>query len=192
MREYVRTGIRLGKKNFAIISPEDAVSEIMIDEITKQGLVWHPECHLTDTKTLKKKLPEIIRKYSIDAVRCSGKYQAAFAEAVKDLPDFHPYFPYFGSENVYQKLKNDYPHLECSFLFEHLDDFHTRLGKSVPKKFLKQYEPAEVSPLKKSKSIFPNHTNIYKIPKKEKKNEKNKETLFTPAYWCKAHGLYAH
>ena len=169
MREYVRTGIRLGKKNFAIISPEDAVSEIMIDEITKQGLVWHPECHLTDTKTLKKKLPEIIRKYNIDAVRCSGKYQAAFAEAVKDLPDFHPYFPYFGSENVYRKLKNDYPHLECSFLFEHLDDFHTRLGKICAQKVFEAVRTGRSFPSEKIKINF---SESYKHLQNPQKGEK--------------------
>jgi hypothetical protein len=125
---------------------------------------------LTDTKTLKKKLPEIIRKYNIDAVRCSGKYQAAFAEAVKDLPDFHPYFPYFGSENVYRKLKNDYPHLECSFIFEHLGDFHTRLGEICAEKVFEAVRTGRSFPSEKIKINFSKqYKNLLKTPKGEKK-----------------------
>lgn len=159
IREYVRTAFRLGKKNFAIIAPEDTITRVMIDEIELRGLVWNPECHLTDTRMLKKKLPEIVKKYNINAVRCTGKYLADFAGAVKKMPDFRPFFPYFGTEDVYRKIRSDYPWLECSFLFEHLDDFYTRLGKICAEKVFDAVRTGRSFP---SEKIKINYSEQYK------------------------------
>ena len=159
IREYVRSGVRQGKKSFAIISPRDRIAQVMIDEIQKQGLTWNPECHLTDAKTLKKKLPEIVRQYNIDAVRCTGRYLADFAVAVKKMHGFHPYFPYFGTEDVYRKIKNDYPWLECSFIFEHLDNFYTRLGKICAEKVFEAVRTGRSIP---SEKIKINYSEQYK------------------------------
>ena len=170
IREFVRSGVRLGKKNFAIISPCDPISQVMINEIREQGLTWNPECHLSDVKTLKKKLPEIVKQYNIDAVRCTGRYLADFAAAVKKTHGFHPYFPYFGTEDVYRKIKNDYPHLECSFIFEHLDDFYTRLGKICAEKV---FEAVRTGKSFSSEKIKINYSEQYQYllntPKGEKK-----------------------
>lgn len=166
MREYVRSGVRFGKKNFAIISPDDKISQVMIDEIKQQGLHWNPECHLTDAKTLKKKLPELVKKYNIDAVRCAGRYLADFAAAVKKMHGFHPYFPYFGSEDVYRKIQNDYPHLECSFLFEHLDDFYARLGKICAGKVFEAVRTDSSFPSEKIKINYSEQYKYLLTPKK--------------------------
>ena len=165
IREYVRTGIKLGKKNFAVIAPNDMIASVMTDEIKRQGLNWNPDCHLTDLKTLKKKLPEIIQKYNIDAVRCAGRYLSAFAEAAKKVPDFHPFFPYFGSEDAYRKLQQDYPWLKGSFIFEHLDDFYNRLGRITAQKVFETVRSGKMFSSVKiqinyseqyQKSLFPN------------------------------------
>ena len=134
IREYVKAGVKSGKRNFAIIAPEDALSSVMIGEIKQQGLPWNEECHLTDCKTLKKKLPEIVSKYKIDAVRCTGKYQPDFSAAAEKIQNFHPFFPYFGTESVYRKQQENKSAPACSFIFEHLDDFYTRQGKITAQK----------------------------------------------------------
>ena len=54
IREYVKIGKLLGKKTFAIIGPNDNISQIMIDEIISQGLTWHPDCHISDLKSIPK------------------------------------------------------------------------------------------------------------------------------------------
>ena len=159
IREYVKIGKLLGKKNFAIIGPNDNISKIMIDEITKQGLTWHPDCHISDLKIIPKKLPQIIQKYHIDAIRCSGTYLAQLAITVKQIPNFQPFFPFFGTEEVYSRLKEEYNYLNFSFVFEPLDDFYYRLGQESAQKVFDMVLSKKEFPTLKLKI---NHSNEYK------------------------------
>lgn len=154
LREYVRSGVRLGRNNFVIISPDDASTSVMTDEIRKQGLVPDPECHLTDSKNLKKKLPALIKKYNINAVRCTGKYHSDFAAAVKKISGFCPIFPYFATETVYQKLKEDSNCQECYHIFEHLNDFYNRMGKITAQKTIEMVLSGKQFPSEKIKMEF--------------------------------------
>lgn len=127
-REYVRAAVRRGCRNFLMVSQPDRVCETMLDEMRKLGLTWHPECLISDPEELPEKLPELVRKYKIDAVRCAGGMQHCFALAVKDMPQFQPFMPVFGTETMYRQIRKDYPWLKASFIFEHLDDFYDRMG----------------------------------------------------------------
>lgn len=128
-REYVRAAARRGCRHFLILAKQnDPVTGIMLDEMKKRHLPWSPECQISDPDELPKKLPGLIRKYGIDAVRCAGGMQHSFALAVRNIPGFHPFFPLFGFENMYRQMQEEYPWLKASFLFEHLDDFYERLG----------------------------------------------------------------
>lgn len=127
-REYVRAAIRHNCRSFLMVSAKDRISQVMINEIRKQGLSFHEECFISSPGDMKEKLPRLIRKYKIDAVRCAGGMQHSFALAIKAMPSFRPFLPFFGSEGIYQQMKRDYPWLNVYFLFEHLDDFYDRMG----------------------------------------------------------------
>ena len=127
-REYVRAAVRRGCRNFLMVSQPDRIFETMLDEMRKLGMQWHPECIISDPDELTKKLPALVRKYQIDAVRCAGGMQHSFALAVKGMSGFHPFMPVYGTENIYRMFRKDYPWLKAEFIFEHLDDFYDRLG----------------------------------------------------------------
>ena len=106
-REYVRAAVRRGCRNFLMVSQPDRVCETMLDEMQKLGLSWHPECLISDPEELPEKLPELVRKYKINAVRCAGGMQHCFALAVKDMPQFQPFMPVFGTETMYRQIRKD-------------------------------------------------------------------------------------
>ena len=159
IREYVKIGKLLGKKKFAIIGPNDNISQIMIDEIISQGLTWHPDCHISDIKSIQKKLPQIVKKYHIDAIRCSGLFLPQLATTARKIPNFQPFFPFFGTEEVYSRLKEEYNYLNFSFVFEHLDDFYYRLGQESAQKVFDMVLSKKEFPTLKLKI---NHSNEYK------------------------------
>ena len=169
-REYVRAAVRRGCRNFLMISPPNRICETMRDEMRKQGLQWHPECLISNPEELPKKLPELVRKYHIDAVRCAGGMQHSFALAVKNMPGFHPFMPVFGSENIYRQMKEDYPWLNTAFIFEHLDDFYERLGLLTGKAAI---ELAVSGKIFKSRLIRMNYSKEYKTEiQKQERTEK--------------------
>lgn len=153
IREYVRSSVRINRCNFAAISPDDELNAVMVDEIRKQKLPWNAECHFADSRNFKKKLPEIIKKYNINAVRCTGKYHFDFASAVKKISGFQAIFPYFASENIYRKLQNDCE-LDCFYVFEHLDDFYKRMGKITAQKTVEMIRSGKQFPSEKIKMEF--------------------------------------
>ena len=173
-REYVRAAVRHGCRNFLLVAPPDRVSEIMRQEIKKAGLVWHPECLISDPEDLREKLPGLVRKYKIDAVRCAGGMQHSFALAVKNMCGFHPFMPVFGSENMYRLMKQDYPWLNTAFIFEHLDDFYERLGFQTGQAAI---ELAKSGKPFVSRSMRMNYSNEYKteIKKQGKDGSDNDE-----------------
>ena len=157
-----------------MVSQLDQVCETMLDEMQKLRLSWHPECLISNPEDLREKLPELVRKYKIDAVRCAGGMQHSFALAVKDMRGFHPFMPVFGSERIYRQMKQDYPWLNSVFLFEHLDDFYERLG------FLTGQAALELAKSGKpfvSRSVRMNYSNEYKteIKKQGKDGSDNDE-----------------
>ena len=173
-QEYVQAAVRHGCRNFLIVSPPDHVSEIMQSEIKKTGLAWHPECLISNPEDLREKLPGLVRKYKIDAVRCAGGMQHRFALAVRHMRGFHPFMPVFGSENMYRLMKQDYPWLNTAFIFEHLDDFYERLG------FLTGQAAIELAKSGKpfvSRSVRMNYSKEYKteIKKQGKDGSDNDE-----------------
>ena len=169
-REYVRAAARRGCRCFLMVSQRDRICESMLDEMCVQGMEWHPECLVSDPDELPDKLPDLIRKYPIDAVRCAGGMQHSFALAVKNMPGFHPFMPVFGSENIYRQMKKDYPWLNTAFLFEHLDDFYERLGLLTGKAAI---ELAVSGKVFKSRLIRMNYSKEYKTEiKKKERTEK--------------------
>ena len=147
-----------------MVSQRDRICESMLDEMRVQGMEWHPECLISDPEDLRRKLPELVRKYKIDAVRCAGGMQHCFALAVKNMPGFHPFMPVFGSENIYRQMKKDYPWLNTAFLFEHLDDFYERLGFLTGKAAI---ELAVSGKIFKSRLIRMNYSKEYKTELKK-------------------------
>ena len=165
-REYVRAARRRGCRHFLMVSPRDAVCEIMLDEMKKQGMPWHDECLISNPADLPKKLPELVQKYKIDAVRCAGGLQHSFALAVRNMPGFHPFMPFFGFENRYRQLKEDYSWLNAAFIFEHMDDFLERLGFLAGQAAI---ELAETGKPFVSKLIRMNYSKEYEIELKKQK-----------------------
>ena len=165
-REYVRAALLRSCRNFLMISPPDRICETMQDEMRKQGLQWHPECLISDPDELPKKLPDLVRKYQIDAVRCAGGMQHSFALAVKDMPGFRPFMPVFGSEQMYRQMKKEYPWLNAYFIFEHMDDFLERFGFLAGKAAI---ELAETGKPFVSKLIRMNYSKEYKAELKNRK-----------------------
>ena len=136
----------------------------------KLHLPWSPECRISDPDELPKKLPGLIRKYRIDAVRCAGGMQHSFALAVRNIPGFHPFFPLFGHENMYRQMREEYPWLEASFLFEHLDDFYERFGFLAGKAAIELAETGTPFP---SRAVRLNYSDWYQGEKKrEMKDER--------------------
>ncbi len=133
-REYVRAAVRRGCRSFLIFSQPDPVSETMIDEMRKLGLEWHEECRIANPEKLKKKLPQLIRKYHPDVVRCTGNNYPIFARAVKEFPEFRPLIPFYAADHIAETMRKDYPWLNLFFLFESLDDFNFRFGQETGKK----------------------------------------------------------
>lgn len=167
-REYVRAAVRRGCRNFLMISQPDRICETMLDELRKQGLLWHPECLIADPAELPEKLPKLVRKYKIDSVRCAGGMQHIFARAVKDMPQFHPFMPVFGTESMYHQIRKDYPWLKASFIFEHLDDFYDRMGFLTGKAAI---ELAEKGQPFASRTIRMNYSKEYKTELKKQERD---------------------
>lgn len=168
-REYVRSALRRGCRHFLIVSPRDIVCETMVDEMKKQGMPWHDECLISNPGDLPEKLPELVRKYKIDAVRCAGGLQHAFALAVRDLPGFRPFLPVFGFESIYRQMKEDYPWLHASFIFEHTDDFCDRLGFLTGKAAI---ELAETSKPFASRLLKMNYSKEYETELKKNRMDR--------------------
>lgn len=166
-REYVRAAVRKGCRSFLIFAPPDPVCQTMIDEMNKLGLEWHPECMVSDPVKLKKKLPELIRKYHPDAVRCAGDNYHLFARTVKEFPDFRPLLPFYASDHLEKTMRKEYPWLNLFFLFEPLDDFIFRFGLETGKKAMEMVLSGQPFP---SVQLRMQYSSEYKkiIPKKEK------------------------
>ena len=167
-REYVRAAVRHNCRNFLMVSARDRISQIMIDEIRKQGLSFHEECFISSPADMEEKLTRLIRKYKIDAVRCAGGMQHSFALAIKNMSSFRPFLPVFGSEEIYRQMKKDYPWLNAFFLFEHLDDFYDRMGFLTGKaafELIRSGKPFESKALKMNFSQA--YTNMKSLTGKE-------------------------
>lgn len=167
-REYVRAAVRRGCRNFLMVSHQDRIFETMLDEMKELGLQWHPECLISNPEELPKKLPALVRKYQIDAVRCAGGMQHSFARAVRDMHSFRPFMPVFGTENIYRLFGKDYPWLKADFIFEHLDDFYDRLGFLTGKAAI---ELAASGQTFKSRQIRMNYSKEYKTEIKKERIE---------------------
>ena len=133
-REYVRAAVRKGCRSFLLFAPPDPICRTMIDEMEKLGLEWHPECLIADPAKLKKKLPQLIRKYHPDAIRCTGSNYPFFARTAKEFPEFRPLIPYYATDHVRESMRKEYPWLNLFFLFESLDDFNFRFGLETGRK----------------------------------------------------------
>ena len=133
-REYVRAAFRKGCRSFLLFSEPDTVCETMIDEMKKLGMEWHQECLVSDPVKLKRQLPQLIRRYHPDAVRCQGLRHGIFGQIIKEIPGFRPLVPYYGPIERTHSIRKTYPWLNLFLPFEPLDDFHFRLGQETGKK----------------------------------------------------------
>lgn len=146
VREFVRSAIVHECRNFLFFSPPGIVCDILLDEIRKNDLPFHEECHIQSVEILQEKLPSLIRKYKINAVFCKGGMYHQFASVIKGIPSFRPYMPLFGSENMYKLMKEEYPWMNASFIFEHLSDFYRRQGETAGKALMELARTGEGFP----------------------------------------------